>query len=407
MKITLLHYTFAPVVGGVESILEQHAGLFAAKGHEVRVVCGEGAAENASYKVAQVAEMRLDHPLAMAARGELDAGGPGARFAELKKRLAEKLSAEFENRDIVFLHNVMTMHFHLALTAALWELAERPGGPRFAAWIHDLAACNPDFPFPSMEREPWNLLIRRHPRMEYAAVSAHRRKQFEALTGAAPESCRVAPNGIDPVAQLGLSENVAKLALERGILEKDVVLLHPARLVKRKNIELGMRVAVELKKAGKSCCCMVTGAPDRHNPAAAGYHDSLLKLRAELGIADEFIFLHELFAVANRDLIGLYRLADALFFPSRQEGFGLPILEGGLHRLPIFCANIEPMNSPTHDHITYFSPEIAPGALAGTILKQLADSRAIQAGKAVVREYAWTGVYSQYLEPLLKMTKHE
>ena len=402
MKIALLHYTFAPVVGGVETILEQHAGLFAADGHEVTVLCGEGAASNPAVEVVPVPEMRRDHPLAMAAQGELDAGAQGAAFAELKDRLAETLVAHFENMDIVFLHNVLTMHFNLALTAALWELADRSRGARFVAWIHDLAACNPDYPFPHIDRGPWNLLARHHPRVEYAAVSMHRKKQFAALTGAASESCRVVPNGIDPVAQLDLTENVAKLVTERGVLEKDVVLLHPARILKRKNIELGMRVAAELKTAGKSCCCMVTGAPDRHNPDAARYHESLLRLRAETGLAEEFVFLHELFTVTNRDLIGLYRVADALFFPSKQEGFGIPILEGGLHRIPIFCADIEPMKLPEHHHITYFSPEIAPGALASTILKQIAASPASQARKAVVREYSWKRVYPRHLEPLLK-----
>lgn len=409
MKIALLHYTYSPMVGGVETILEEHARLFMAHGHQVTVICGEGAAR-AIEKMALVPEMQRDHPLTGAVQGELDAGAPGGNFAELKKRLVAALASLFADHDIVFLHNALTMHFNLALTAALWELAQgQGGGPRFVAWIHDLAASNTDYAFPHIDREPWNLLTTRHPHVEYVAVSAHRRKQFEALTGAPLENCRVIPNGIDPSAHLNLSENVSKLAVDRALLEKDVVLLHPARLLKRKNIELGVRVIAELKMAGKSCCCMVTGAPDPHNPEAAAYHHSLLKLRSELGVAEEFVFLHELFAVTNHDLISLYRVADALFLPSKQEGFGLPILEGGLHRIPIFCADIEPMKSLAHHNITFFSPEIAPGALAGIIMKQLGASPAIQAAKAVAREYSWERIYPRYLETLLKnkMTKSE
>jgi glycosyltransferase involved in cell wall biosynthesis len=406
MKIALLHYTYGPVVGGVETILEEHAGLFAAHGHEVTVICGEGKSGNPAIQVALIPEMRRDHPLAKAAQGELDSGAPGAKFAELKKRLAETLAPLLENKEIFFLHNVLTMHFHLPLTAALWEMAESVRAVRFVAWIHDLAACNPDYPFPHLDREPWNLITRHHPRVEYAAVSAHRKKQFAALAGIPSESCRVVPNGIDPAAQLGLTENVANFVNERGILEKEIVLLHPARILKRKNIELGIRVIAEMKTAGKSCYCIVTGAPDFHNPEAVNYHESLLKLRAELGLADEFVFLHELFTVTNRDLIGLYRVADALFLPSKQEGFGLPILEGALHRIPIFCADIEPMKSLAHHHITFFSPEIAPGALASTIQKYVAASPAIQAAKAVVRDYSWRRIYPLHLEPLLKNQSH-
>jgi glycosyltransferase involved in cell wall biosynthesis len=396
MKIALLHYTFGPVVGGVETILTEHARLFAAQGHEVTVICGEG-----GDGVKLIPEIGRIHPLVLAAQEELDSGGPGEKFSELKQRLITLLAHEFGDRDIVFLHNVLTMPFNLALTAALWDLAERGSRPRFVAWIHDLAAVNPDYSFPHIGREPWSLLTRAHPPVEYAAVSAHRRKQFTALTGALSESCRVIPNGIGPIAQLDLTENVARLVRDRRLLEKEIVLLHPARILKRKNIELGMRVTAELKMAGKSCCCMVTGAPDRHNADAAAYHDSLMKMRAQLGIADEFLFLHDLFAVTNRDLMGLYRVADALFFPSKQEGFGLPILEGSLHRVPIFCADIEPMKSPGRQHITFFSPDIAPGALAGTILKQLGASPAIQARKALVRDYAWERIDREYLAPLL------
>ncbi len=209
------------------------------------------------------------------------------------------------------------------------------------------------------------------------------------------------PNGIDPVAHLDLTENIAKFIYDRAILEKEIVLLHPARILKRKNIELGMRVVAELKATGKSCCCIVTGAPDPHNPDVVKYHDSLLQLRAELGVTDEFVFLDELFTVTNRDLIALYRVADALFFPSKQEGFGLPILEGALHRIPIFCADIEPMKSLAHHNVTFFSPETDPGALAGTIHKIISTSPAIQAAKAAVRDYSWKSVYPRHLEPLL------
>jgi glycosyltransferase involved in cell wall biosynthesis len=406
MKIALLHYTYSPVVGGVETILEQHAGLFAAHGHEVVVFCGEGVSANPAITVTVIPEMLRDHPLVKAAQEELDAGAPGVNFAELKKRLVETLAPLVENAGIVFLHNVVAMHFHLALTAALWELAERLHGVRFVAWIHDLAAINPDYPFPHLDREPWSLLTRHHPAVEYVAVSSHRKKQFAALTGASSESCRVIPNGIDPIAHLDLPAHVAEFVNERAILEKEIVLLHPTRILKRKNIELGMRVVAEMKMAGKNCCCIVTGAPDSHNPDAMKYHESLLKLRADLGIADEFIFLNALFAVTNRDVIGLYRVADALFFPSKQEGFGLPILEGALHRIPIFCADIEPMKSLAHHNLTFFSPEIAPGALAGTIRKQISASPAIQAAKAVVRDYSWKSIYPRHLEPLLIKQSH-
>src|SRR4051812_22411092 len=42
MRIAILHYTCPPVAGGVERVMMDHARLFAAHGHAVTIVCGEG-----------------------------------------------------------------------------------------------------------------------------------------------------------------------------------------------------------------------------------------------------------------------------------------------------------------------------------------------------------------------------
>jgi len=402
MKIALMHYTYAPLTGGVENIMEQHAALFAGQGHETVVICSEGASDNPAVQVALIPEMQRDHLLVKAAQPELDAGEPGANFAELKSRLVHTLGPLLEKMDVVFLHNVLTMPFHLALTAALWELTEKLPHVRFIAWTHDLVACNPDYTLPHIGHFPWNLLTKRAPRVEYVAISPLRRAQFASLTGVPPESCAMIPNGIDPVDYLGLTGPVAKLVRDRAILEKEIVLLHPTRILRRKNIELGLRVVAEIKARGKSCCCIVTGAPDMHNPDTVAYHRSLIELREELGLADEFLFLHERFAVTKQDLIGLYRVADVLFYPSKQEGFGLPMLEGALHGIPVFCADVEPMKSLAQKNVTFFDLQVAPAALAGSIIAHVEGSVSIQAGKGLMRDYSWNTLYPRFFEPLLK-----
>jgi len=402
MNIILLHYTYAPLIGGVENILEQHAALLTSHGHEVTVVCSEGASANPAVQMLNIPELRRDHPLVHSARSELDAGKPGDNFAELKNRIAATLSPLFVKADIVFLHNVLTMPFHPGLTAALWRLTEKHAGVRFVAWTHDIAACNPDYSFQHLDSEPWNLLTKANPHVEYVAISRHRKEQFLELTGAPPKSCTVIPNGIDAVEYLGLTDPVAKFVRESGVLNSDVILLHPTRILKRKNIELGIRVIAAMKAMGKSCSCIVTGPPDLFNTATAAYYKELLRLRRELAVEAEFIFLHELFAVTNRDLSGLYRIADVLFYPSKQEGFGLPILEGALHEVPIVCAGIEPMKSLALDNTTFFEPGEAPAAIAEKIIAHADASPLIQSRKAVLRDYSWDTLYSHCFKPLME-----
>jgi hypothetical protein len=43
--IAILHYTAAPVIGGVEAVIQAHAGLLLHHGYQVSVIAGRGAAE--------------------------------------------------------------------------------------------------------------------------------------------------------------------------------------------------------------------------------------------------------------------------------------------------------------------------------------------------------------------------
>ena len=50
MKIALVHYTYTPVIGGVEIIMAEHARLFAEQGHEVTVYCREGSSDDSRIR---------------------------------------------------------------------------------------------------------------------------------------------------------------------------------------------------------------------------------------------------------------------------------------------------------------------------------------------------------------------
>ena len=366
LKIALVHYSYAPVIGGVEIVLAAHARLFAGHGHEVTVICRQGVSDDPRIRVERLGE-KVD---------------------------AAALEGWLAGQEVVFLHNVTTMPFDRALTAALGRAAERLAGVRFVAWIHDLAAGHPDYAIAADDE----LLARAHPRYEYVAVSELRRRQWEALTGA---RSRVIPNGLDPARVLGLTARVAELAARHALLERAVVLLHPTRLLRRKNVELGLAVTAALQAAGHSCAYLVTGPPDPHNAAARDYAAELRARRARLGLESDALFLHESAAVEEGDLASLYALADALFFPSRQEGFGLPVLEAALHRLPIFCAAIEPLDTLLAHGVTLFALDADPAQIARAIAARLSAEDAWSARRQVRRDYAWGAVYRNYLAPLL------
>ncbi len=362
MKIALVHYAYAPVIGGVERVIEEHARLFASHGHEVTVFCQRGESDDARVKMERVA----------------DAG---------------KLQAALAAQDVVFVHNVMTMPFDLVLADALARIAEALPRVRFFAWIHDIAAVNPEY-FASPELAP-RALRSASPRWEYVAVSALRAAQWRALTGA---ECRVVPNGIEPARVLGLPPNVAWLAEEFSLLDGRLVLLHPARLLRRKNIEFSLGIVAALK-AHTPVALLVTGAEDPHNPASRDYAAWLRGESARLGVDDEAIFVGEHFPIGDAELAALYRLADGLLFPSRSEGFGLPLLEAALHRLPIFCNDIEPLRSIAPRGAVFISDDaVAAGAI---IHRSLGCEPATLAKQRTAAHFGWHSIYTGHLAPLL------
>ncbi len=374
MKIALIHYTYLPVMGGVEIVMSEHARLFSDHGHEVTIICDQGASEDPRVKV----ELLPD---------AADAG-------ELARALEPRLAI----MDVVMIHNVATMPFHITLTEALWNIARRLTNVRFVAWLHDIVACNPDYELPDLAEWPWNALAKAHDRYKYVSVSELRQRQFSELTGA---RSTVIPNGVDPVRLLGLTDSIAELAHAYNLMGREIVLLHPTRLLKRKNIELGLRVTAALKSAGRSCAYLVTGAPDAQNPASQSYAEQLEEMRDELGLQDDALFLQAKVPIPERDLASLFVLADALFFPSRQEGFGLPVLEAALHRLPVFCAAIEPLTRLLSHGVTLFPLDAEPSQIALTIAARLGTTDSWQARNQIRRNYAWPSVFDHYLAPLL------
>ncbi len=364
MNIALIHFTAAPVVGGVERVMEEHARLFTTHGHRVTVLCHRGGGP---------AAVRLP-----------DENSPDAQAAALHPVLAAQ--------DIVFLHNVMTMHFHPGLTEALWRAMDELPRVRFVAWVHDMAAYNPDY---AQEVSATPIFSKAHSRIEAIAVSPLRARQFAAVTGV---PAAVIPNGIDPARVLGLPENVAAFAEQNDLLDGRIVLLHPTRLVRRKNVEMSIAVAREFARRGTPATVLVTAADDPHNAASRALGE---KLRSECTADDGVIFAGDHFAVGDPELAALYRLADALLFPSRSEGFGLPLLEAALHRLPVFCSDIEPLRDLLRETAVLFSPDAEPARVASLIEETLAASPVFRERRRVLRECSWEAIYRRHLAALL------
>ncbi len=403
MKIILLHYAAPPVVGGVESVMARHARLMAQDGHAVCIVAGRGEQMDERVGFERLAEVDSRDPEILALKAELDAGRVPGGFLPMVDRIAEELRGVLSGADVLIAHNVCSLNKNLALTAALHRLTQN-GGPRLILWHHDLAWTTPRYRGELHDGYPWDLLRTDWPWATQVVVSEARRGEFAELIGAPLERVQVVPNGVGMAEFLKLEDESQRLCEELRLLEAKPLMLLPVRITPRKNIELALQVLAVLQKQFADSRLVVTGPLGPHNPANSAYLEKLRSLRAELGLDSSAHFLAQLVDHPLPDpvIADLYKLSDLLFLPSREEGFGIPVLEGGLAGLPIFCSDIPPLRELGRSDVHYFAPDDEPSRIAQEIQHALGESKTYALKKRVLQQYSWEQVYRSTIAPLLE-----
>jgi glycosyltransferase involved in cell wall biosynthesis len=386
LRVALIHYTAAPVTGGVESILAVHARLLGEAGHDVRVVAGRGDAE-------LVPEIDSRHPeVERIARRLAEGDAPADELDSLRSRLAASLGPLLADREVVIAHNVMTMPFNLPLAAAL-----AGSGRRLVAWTHDLAWVNPRYSEYRRPGWPWSILCTPQPGVRYVAVSRLRQREIAAVMGLAPAEVPVVPNGVDPAAFWGLGPRALDLARRAGLEGADPLVLVPVRITRRKRLELALDTAARMLPAHPRLRLIVSGPPGPHSADNLDYVAMLRSRRASLRLDEVVTFLHDLaepggqHPVDDRTIAELYRMADLVLLPSESEGFGLPVLEAGLSRAPLVCADIPVLREVAGGGAWTFPPG-AGGDQVAEAAERALRSRAARLRARTLRAYGWPSV---------------
>lgn len=399
-KIAMLHYAAPPTIGGVEAVIADHARLAASHGYAPRIIAGR--AQPFDPRI----EVRID-PLfdsraeaVATVNGELAHGTLSAAFSPLKDQIKAALEQALDGCKMCIAHNVVTLHKNLPLTAALRELVDA-GRVRLIAWCHDFAWSDPIYQPELHDGYPWNLLREAWPGVRYVVVSEARRKVWAELSGMPLENIRAIHSGIDPIAFLGIGADAARWREQFHWGAAEPLMLLPARVTRRKNIELGIRITAALRARGLSPQLVVMGPLGPHNPANAAYLQELKTLSEQHGIGQSISFLQEHGTVSDAARRDLFLLADLLLFPSAQEGFGIPILEGGTARLPVFCSDIPPFRETAGERAHYFALDEPPERIAERIHATLFADHAYQLRARVLRDFDWERIWSARLEPLL------
>jgi glycosyltransferase involved in cell wall biosynthesis len=152
------------------------------------------------------------------------------------------------------------------------------------------------------------------------AISEQTRRDLEEIYGLAPERIRVVYQTChaafrSPVAP-GLLEDV-----RRRFALPATFLLAVGTVERRKNLALAVEALAGLD-----------GVPLIAVGRATPYQAELEALARARGVSGRIRFLQ---GVSTPDLVALYRLATIVLYPSRYEGFGIPILEALFSGAPV------------------------------------------------------------------------
>jgi glycosyltransferase involved in cell wall biosynthesis len=410
-KTAILHYSAPPVVGGVEAVIEAHVRLMIENGFPVTVIAGKGEQralpEGCGFKL--IPEMDSLNRKILAASEILESGQAPADFSALAGGLEEQLGPELAAFDNVIIHNILTKHFNLPLTAALFRLMDSGRIGNVIAWSHDFTWTSPNSSHKVHPGYPWDLLRTYRPDVRNVTISQKRQAELAGLYQCDPQAIQVVYNGINVADLLGLSAEGWELVQRLDLLSADLFLLMPVRVTQAKNIEYALKVVSGLKSLGAQVKLVLTGPPDPHDENSMRYFRSLQALRGQLGVEAEMRFVFESGPEPGQgyliglDVVGdLYRVADVLFMPSHREGFGMPIVEAGFMGLAIVASTAVPAAEEIADEAAMHIDLADPAEDVACRIWRMAQTDArLTLRRRIRQQLTWQAIFNQQIKPML------
>jgi glycosyltransferase involved in cell wall biosynthesis len=194
------------------------------------------------------------------------------------------------------------------------------------------------------------------------------------------------------VAALGVDPAFFPLAARRC---PEPFLLSASTLHPHKNLDGLLRAFAEFRKTHAEFRLVVCGIH-------GFFTGPLEELRASLGLRDAVEFPGW---IPRQDLHDLYTRAWAFIYPSKFEGFGLPVPEALAAGIPTACSNIQPLSGIAGDAALQFDP-LDVGSITAAILRIVDDTglreRLALSGPRRAAQFTWRATSETTLETLVR-----
>ena len=247
-------------------------------------------------------------------------------------------------------------------------------GIRSVVTIHDLIFLRYPQYYHWLDRIIYNYKFRYACRKSdrIVAVSECTKRDIVKFYGISPDKIDVVYQGCDPVFAQPVSAE-AKARVREAYHLPEHFILSVGTIEERKNLLLAVKAVeqlgnVHLVTVGKS----------------TAYADEVKAYIEAHGLGDRIHMIHNL---KFGDLPVMYHMAEAFVYPSRFEGFGIPIVEALSAGVPVIAATGSCLEEAGGPRSLYVDPDDVAG-MAAAMKRVLSDAdlrrEMIEAGKAYV-----------------------
>jgi len=240
--------------------------------------------------------------------------------------------------DVVITHDIVYQPAALKHNFAARKVADDLPQLRWLHWIHSATS-----PYtlsnlkPYFQEEYLKLLDKPFPNSFYIFFNYYSVPRISQNFNVPQKMVRVVHHPSDLADVFGLSEGVAKLIKDKGIVLADAICIYPVRLDRGKNVEMMIKTMACLKDFSLSVKAIVV---DFHSTGGdkVTYRDDLKNIGIDYGLsADELIFTSEVYPewqteIPHTDVLGLMRLSNVFIMPSKSESYSLITQEAGLNK---------------------------------------------------------------------------
>ena len=417
-RVGMIHYTGTKgAIGGVELVIDYHARLLAQAGYEVHLISGDE--EGVSYPGVVEHSVPLLSPqnsrVIRVQEQILREKRETSDFKILKKDAKTAVTEALSEIKKCVVHNIPSMPFNFAATAAINEITDE-SRIKMIYWLHDSILLREEWKG-RIGEFPLSLLHHKSPRTVFVAPTRFRARQFSEMRQPYNiEQVVVIPNGVSIEEYIKIDQTTKELMKRLGLAFENYIIVTPVRVTPRKNIELALQVVDELKHlvgSAREIRLLVTGPPD-HMATKMGvaYMEYLQEIIEKRGLREDVIFCHEVINqkrefddghIRKWSVADVYNIADIVFIPSREEGFGLPVIEAGASRKPIFCSRIPPFQELLRDDIegSMFDLDEDPKSIAFRIYRSFLEDKVESNFHNVMKRFDWEKVILAKLLSLL------